>query len=769
MPSLPVDRYGSDDDSNESPSESKSTPNLPVQSARSILDGQVSVLPPALSASFDANSILKALQHHWLLAVTLGVLFGSIAGAAVWFFLPPGKVTAEVRLHVDSITPGVLITNNVNNTEFQNYERTQAAQVKSRLVLNRALDVKDVKYHVIGGKELVIEYEKEVGYLDLIKEREALNDDPIEWLDRELAVDTKLAPEIMRITLMGNRAKELELKQIVNAVASSFLEEIIDNEKKSKHKRLEDLKGILERLLPEVKKKRLEIRNKKFVSADSQSLAIQQHLQQEKLGLIQKELFEIQSKLRKLDIEHPKSDENGGTSSPSDHVATSQLNALVEAEPAFQKLKQEKDKLDATLRSASAVTVDGEKGAAYLKGIKNKINQKQQEMDDLSKELRPRITKEIKEKSRAADNSNETQRALLQTLKGQLTNDLEKESNKANNTNTAFNDFEDLKDDLSKLEELTKKISNQVDTLTVEIQAPSRINLLDSAFVTHPDETKRRIIAAATATLLVAFIIMMAIGWWEYRFRRVYSPEVVQGLGLRLMGTVPALPSRRQLQQLTSNDSSNSLWQSLLTESVDTARTMLLHAARTDSLRIVMVTSAMGGEGKTSLSCHLASSLARAGRKTLLMDCDLRNPAVHRLFDIPRAPGMCELLRGDASLSDVIQQLPTTGLWTISGGECNNLAIKALAQDGFREIAAVLNDFDFIVVDSAPVLPVADSLLIAPYVDAVIFSIMHNVSQLHKVYAAQQRLDLLGVRLLGAVVNGTAHESYGSNYRYVTA
>ena len=76
-------------------------------------------------------------------------------------------------------------------------------------------------------------------------------------------------------------------------------------------------------------------------------------------------------------------------------------------------------------------------------------------------------------------------------------------------------------------------------------------------------------------------------------------------------------------------------------------------------------------------------------------------------------------------------------------------------------------EFDFIVVDSAPVLPVADSLLIGQSVDGVIFSILREVSRLPKVYAAHQRLEMLGVRLLGAVVSGARVEDYGPDYEYV--
>jgi len=287
---------------------------------------------------------------------------------------------------------------------------------------------------------------------------------------------------------------------------------------------------------------------------------------------------------------------------------------------------------------------------------------------------------------------------------------------------------------------------------------------LQDAHVIRPDEQKRKLMAAGIGGGGALTLVLFLIAWWESRRQRVNSvDEVIHGLGMKLMGTVPALPNRR-----ISPTNPDIRWQNILTESVDTARTMLLHKARSESLQAIMVTSATGGEGKTSLSSHLAASLARAGRKTLLLDADLRNPAIHRLFGLERSPGLADLLRGEVEWAETIQPTAAPGLFLVPAGQCDGLALQALAQDAFRNIVGHLrSEFDFIVVDSAPVLPVADSLLIGQSVDGVIFSILRDVSRLPKVYSAHQRLEMLGVRMLGAVVSGARVEDYGPDYEYV--
>ena len=185
----------------------------------------------------------------------------------------------------------------------------------------------------------------------------------------------------------------------------------------------------------------------------------------------------------------------------------------------------------------------------------------------------------------------------------------------------------------------------------------SSVEEQDEATVYPVQNIKKLIMMAGGAGGAAMGLVLLVIAYWEFRARRIKCVEdVVQGLGWRLVGQLPALPN--QTRGLLRRPADPGYWQSIMTESVDATRTMILHAARVDGLRTVMVTSAVSGEGKTSLSCHLACSLARAGRKTLLLDCDLRNPAAHRLFELPGIPGLCEVLRGEAQLAEVIRATP---------------------------------------------------------------------------------------------------------------
>ena len=146
------------------------------------------------------------------------------------------------------------------------------------------------------------------------------------------------------------------------------------------------------------------------------------------------------------------------------------------------------------------------------------------------------------------------------------------------------------------------------------------------------------------------------------------------------------------------------------------------------------------------------------------------NATAHRLFDLPNEEGLCEFLRGDADLAALVRPTGVENLSLVTAGEWDSRAVQALLQNHTRAAFDRLRkEYDFILVDSAPILPVADTLLAAQLVDAVLLSVLQEVSRLPFVYSAYQRLTALGVPVLGAVINGAHGDTYPVSYPYHAA
>src|SRR5262249_18302136 len=154
-----------------------------------------------------------------------------------------------------------------------------------------------------------------------------------------------------------------------------------------------------------------------------------------------------------------------------------------------------------------------------------------------------------------------------------------------------------------------------------------------------------------------------------FRGRRIQTTEeVIAGLGMRVVGSLPVLAKPAQRRLLAGDQSQDRPDESVI-ESVDAIRTLLLKDASVEATRVGMVSSAVSGEGKTTLASQPAGSLARAGRKTLLIDCDLRRPAVHQLFEQPLTPGFAEVLLNEVHVAEATRSTPADGLWMIPAGQ----------------------------------------------------------------------------------------------------
>jgi len=182
---------------------------------------------------------------------------------------------------------------------------------------------------------------------------------------------------------------------------------------------------------------------------------------------------------------------------------------------------------------------------------------------------------------------------------------------------------------------------------------------------------------------------------------------------------------------------------------------------------VIMVTSANPSEGKSMIAANLAQSYALNERQVVLIDCDLRKPRLHQIFQLASQPGLTNYLTGSATLEEVLRPTAIPNLTIISGGPTPPSPANLLNSETFKELVKELRQqFLHIIIDTPPVLGFADARFVSQLVDGVLLVVKYNTTHKSSGRLAQQLLSQAPV--LGAVLNsvGVHGQTYGGYYYY---
>jgi succinoglycan biosynthesis transport protein ExoP len=185
-------------------------------------------------------------------------------------------------------------------------------------------------------------------------------------------------------------------------------------------------------------------------------------------------------------------------------------------------------------------------------------------------------------------------------------------------------------------------------------------------------------------------------------------------------------------------------------------RTAVRFMALDRPLKLVQITSPRPGDGKTTTASNLAVAAARSGQRVVLIDCDLRKPKIHNFFDLPNEEGFTSVLLGETTLPRVAQQVQGEGnLLVVTSGPLPPDPSELLAGESVqRTLGSLGESVDLVILDSPPVLPVSDPLVLASLVDGVILVASTETTDTRQVTRAVDRLLQVDGPLLGTVLNG---------------
>jgi capsular exopolysaccharide synthesis family protein len=291
----------------------------------------------------------------------------------------------------------------------------------------------------------------------------------------------------------------------------------------------------------------------------------------------------------------------------------------------------------------------------------------------------------------------------------------------------------------------------------------NNISVVDAAELPEDPSSPNLPLNLLLSLLIGAFLGMGAAFALEQIDEGISDPADVENeIGVPLLGTIPKVTDKSAIEELQDR-------KSILSEAYVSLQTNLSFATEHGTPRSLAVTSSRPAEGKSTTSTALAISLARTGRRVLLIDADMRSPSLHGLFGLGNTVGLSNYLSGNDELGSLIHDTNHQNLSLMTAGPHPPSSPELLSSRRFGTLTELaLQKFDHVILDSPPVMGLADAQLISSRVEGVIFVIEANGTHQSVVRAAVRRLVTANVVIMGAILTkfDQRKAQYGYGYEY---
>jgi len=207
-----------------------------------------------------------------------------------------------------------------------------------------------------------------------------------------------------------------------------------------------------------------------------------------------------------------------------------------------------------------------------------------------------------------------------------------------------------------------------------------------------------------------------------------------------------------------------------ITEAYRTLRTNIQFSSFDKKVQTICITSSGPGEGKSTVSSNLAVVTAEAGKRTIIIDCDQRKSKLHKNFAVSNTTGLSDLLAGEVSFDDAVQSTGVDNLFILTAGTRPPNPSELIASEKMKNFIISLKEkYDFIIIDTPPVLMVTDAQLFAGYTDGYLLVVSSGEADRNAAAKAKELLEKVNGKILGVVLNKlqvTEKGYYGYYYHY---
>jgi polysaccharide biosynthesis transport protein len=662
---------------------------------------------------------LDVFRRWWAGLLVMGLVAGGSAGAVGYVLWAPTFESEQVLI----VNPSLVFAQ--DHFDTLQFSRSQLEVIKSPAVLEPALEDPRVK--------------------DLMAERGVV--DPIVWVRKRLTATPMGESQLFVVKI---KAEDPEAPPpIVDAICRSYLTYFANDASGNSQSRIKTIRDTIARIEQEIvaNEKEIDSLSKKAAAAGSVAGRIE-------VGGVrpadqmQSDLRKAQLEINRLTAEIDAKRHRAKSLPPAFGESLDELKKQISENS--QSIRRLRDEFEELPKSARMRRQNAERDLARVNAEAASLNAKLQAVT-LADELSELERKRERHRFDEAD----------------LIGRIAKEQGIATENIQAYLRMTGIQQKTQSARQLSDELNRKL--TSIEMDNPvERVRLMKStAAPAKRTEDGGPIRRAALVGIVAAILPTLLVLLKEYLRQRIgNSNDLARVAPSPIVGEIAFAPS---LDSRPQPSGKYQLSAARFHESVDYLRVSLLASRGGSGVRSMAVVSALSGEGKSTLSANLAKSFVEGSvGRVLLIDADMRCPSLHRTFKLPIGPGLAELLGRQADLRSTIRQTSIERLDFLPAGELNAPVAGLFVGDNFRMLVDRLRaSYDFVIVDTPPILPVGDALLIGAGVDGVVFCALRDKSDASSILKARQRLANAGVTVLGAVLNGSPGSSFGNaDYYY---
>ena len=659
---------------------------------------------------------------------------------------------SSVMIKIDKENPNVLDIKDVYRIEpgADDYYQTQYKILKSRNLAKRVIRALKLSENPEFADEKTVKAPAVENTDANPRLNEGLPEQVVDTYLKHLTVEPQQKSRLVKVSFDSYNPQLAA--DAANAVARSFIDFNIE----SKFEATNEARNWLEQQLQEMKAKMERSEESLNDYAAKNGIIFVNERQDEKKGVTNGSENIVASRLSQLStaLVQATSDRIGKEAAyRSMQSANPEESAVIMSSLLMQKLKETLANFEAEYSQLSKV---------YKPDYPKMVRLREQ-----IKQIRSSMAGEVSSAVGASKNDYEAALSKEKTL----TVALDQYKQEALNLNERMVQYQILKREVETNKELYNALLQRMkETGLSASMTASNIMILDRAEVQKKPHKPMKAVNILISLLVGLFGGVGLAFFTEYLDNTVKTPDDIErGVALPSLGMVPhfgKLESRTNSSLIAFDDK-----KSPLSEAYRSIGTYIQFSAAGKPPKTILVTSSRQGEGKSTTVVNAAIAMAHSVGKGIIIDADLRKPQLHKFFDADNTRGLSDYLTGNAALhTDLVQKTKVENLDIITSGIIPPNPSELLASQRMREMLQELAaEYDFIFIDSPPILGMSDSVVLSTMTDGVIIVI--RARQTTKDHAAQSRKLLQGVnaKILGVVLNGVTSSDlrYGSyDYYY---